>query len=60
MLLGMDRTHAEVAAAQLADVADRPDWQAAARDVARAFVQMARLIDDLEERVAKLEAEKGK
>jgi hypothetical protein len=54
----MERTHAEVAKAQLADLSERPDWQTATRELARALVQVCGLVDDLEERVAELEGKK--
>jgi hypothetical protein len=57
--LGVDRTHAQVAKAQLADLAERPDWQTATRELSKALVQVCQLVDDLEERVAELEKRYG-
>lgn len=52
----MTRTHAEIAKAQLADVDKRNDWQTAVRELRQIIVEMAAVLDDLNERVESLGA----
>jgi len=51
----MDRSHEEVARAQLAAIDQNAHWTGAARELSKAVVQLASLVDMLEERVAELE-----
>ena len=54
----MERSHYEVAKAQLEAVDQNAHWTGGARELRQAIVQLARLVDDLEERVAELESDK--
>lgn len=51
----MERSHEEVAKAQLAEVDKNVHWSGAARELRTGVIQLASLVDMLEERVAELE-----